>query len=528
MRSNGHDLVSIKRHAPAISFRSSLLRFGCGGWLILATLGNSFADEPSATDASSNTPPLPDSSAPAASSPTPANSPTPDVPLLPQQAANPFLLTPLSSSTSEAPQLTAPSLYTTGANDLSQIVTTAGLAQAFSPEAASGFSSEGGIDATHGPFGQLRFGPVNLEATLLMNAVSDDNLRNNGQTGGKTGDTSFAVTPAILLEYGTQEGEKGFASLVYSPTLTRFLHYSQNDSDDQNVALTVQYPFQKLTLGFSQAYTESTGINQDLNARTTQTSSLSTVTANYDIDEKLSLSADVQEAITSFSDGMGQGDKTSSVGSSLSYHLSEKMSLISSATVGLDKPDGAQQETFEQALIGVSYQPTVKISLSAQGGAEFRQGDDNNQSGQNDEEGSSTNPVFSLGLGYQPFDSTNFSLSADQSVRSSSADSGQTVVATDVGFSATQRFIQRFYLNLTFDYSHSEYQSGSGGGTAGSGIGMTSGTSQDTLTYRTSLSFAPTTWTSVAVYYQYEDNESDAAGQTYYDNELGVSASVQF
>ena len=549
MRSNDHCWLVRRRRPSMISLPSRILTFGCSGWLILAPLGHLAAQDsssgevapttqPAAGDVTPPGQPLPDNSS--AANPelqTPANSPTPTLPLLPQQATNPFLLSPSSTSSvsSQAPQLTAPSLYTTGANDLSQIATTAGLTQAFGSGAAAGFASEGGgMDYSHGPFGQIRLGPVELQAALLMNAVSDDNLRDGGQTSGKNGDqsagktsdTSFSVTPAILLDYGSQEGQKGYASIVYSPTLTRFLHYSQNNSDDQNVALNVQYPFEKLTLSFSQTYAQSTGINQDLNSRTTQTSSLTTFGGSYELDDKLSFSSSFQEAVSSFSQGAGQGDQASSVNSSLSYHLSEKMALVSSVNVGLDKPDNAGQETFEQALIGVSYQPTVKISASAQAGAEFRQDSGNDSGSQNGEEGSSVNPVFSLNLGYTPFDSTSLSLTAAQSVRSSSADSSQTAVTTDVGVSVTQRFVQRVYLSLGIDYSHNQYQ---GGNATNPNAGInTSGSSQDDLSYLASLSFAPTTWTSVAVYYQYQDNESDAAGQTYYDNEIGVSASVQF
>jgi hypothetical protein len=203
----------------------------------------------------------------------------------------------------------------------------------------------------------------------------------------------------------------------------------------------------------------------------------------------------------------------------LSYRLSEKISLGPSLNVGLEKPQNAGEQTFEQALLGLNYQPTQKISLFAQGGAEFRQ---YNQGGD------ATNPVFSAGVGYTPFDSTTLSLNAYQSVHSSSANSTQTVVNTGVGVSATQRIVQRFYLNLSFNYAHNDSQSGTGGAAPSGGTSTTAGSSQDTLAYRPSLSFAPSTWTSVAIYYQYLDNESNSSGGTYHDNQMGVAVSAQF
>ena len=174
----------------------------------------------------------------------------------------------------------------------------------------------------------------------------------------------------------------------------------------------------------------------------------------------------------------------------------------------------------------MNYQPTQKITLFAQGGVEFRQYDHG---------GDKTNPIFSGGVGYAPFDSTVLQVNAFQDVRSSNADSEQTVVSTGVGFSATQRLLQRFYLNFTFNYSHQDNQAVSGsdqtGGTTpppSSGISTASGNSQDNLVYRPSFSFQPTAWSSVALYYQYLDNESSTAGGSYHDNQMGVSVTARF
>ena len=200
-----------------------------------------------------------------------------------------------------------PALYTTGTNDLSQIATQAALTQAFSQQAPSGFYSEPGMDYSHGPIERIRLGPFDLKSAIVMNVVSDDNLGGGGQAGGKISDTSFGITPAMLLEYGTEEGQKGYASLVYAPTLTRFFHHSDENTDNQNVALNIQYPFQRLTLNFSETYAQVTGINTDLNSRTTQTSSLTTLGGSYDIDDKLTFASNVQELISSYSAGGGQG-----------------------------------------------------------------------------------------------------------------------------------------------------------------------------------------------------------------------------
>jgi hypothetical protein len=526
--------------------------FGLGSLLLFATLGNLVADNPApgVGDASGDSPAVPANSPvtvnpPAASGGSqapdstgaPDTSQTPDStqapvnsqtlthspglnsPFLPQQGLN--LNSPNASTTTnpQSPQLTAPTLYTTGTNNLSVISTNAGLADAFGGQQA--FGSTTGPDDDLGPLERLRLGPFDLKAALLTSVVADDNLRAGVDTGGKVGDTSIGFTPAILLEYGNHDGQKGNASLVYAPTITRFFHQTGQNSDDQNVAFNAQYPLQRLTLSLAESYTQTTGVNLDTNTRTTQTSNFSSIGGNYDIDDKISVASSVQYIISTYSapggGGSGQtGEQDASLNNTLTYRLSEKISLGPSFNVGQNDPDQGARETFEQALMGLTYVPTEKIIFFAQGGAEFDQ---------YSHEGDDTNPVFSIGAGYTPFESTSLSLNAYQNVHSSSADYNETIRSTGVGVVATQRFLHRYTLSFAFNYNHNDYQT-TGSGTAGSSAAA--GNNQDTLVYRPSLSFGPTSWSQVSIYYQYLANESDTSGFGYNDNQVGVSFSAQF
>jgi hypothetical protein len=533
---------------------------GCGLAFVLATQVLVQADEPAASSGEPATGPLPTTSGapttpadssdnssnpqapvnlePNAASQNPINSQGPEVPLLPQQGVNPNSPFSTSSTNPQSPLITNPTLFVTGQNNLTQISANAGLTQAFtSTPNGEGFYSEPGVDYTHGPIERIRIGPFDLKTALTLDVISDDNLRTGQEGQGKIGDTSYGVTPAILLQYGTHEGEKGYASLVYAPTLIRFFHHSDQNSDDQNVALNAQYPFQRLTLDLEESYTQTTGVNQDSNTRTTQTSSATSVGGSYEVDDKISVASHFNEDVTTFggvgsqnSDAAGggaagQGDTTSSINNSLSYRLSEKISLGPSVNVGVDKPQDEAQQTFEQALVGATYVPTEKISFFAQGGAEFRQYDHGG--------GDKTNPIFSLGVGYTPFDSTSLSLSASQSVHSDTADQNQsgpedTVVDTGVQVSATQRIAQRFFVNFAFSYDHNETQFGSTGATGPTTAADTLSSSEDTLTYRPSVSFAPSLWTTVSVYYQYLSNQSNLSADSYNDNQVGLSVTAQF
>ena len=228
MRSKHLQLLTTKRGDPAILYLPKpLLRFGYGSLLILAMLGNLVAQElppPSAPNATD----LPDSGQAPLNPHAPVNSQDSNTPLLPQQQmGNPNCRSPPPPGTRNPRNLRRPPSIPRGTNDLSQIATNNALTQAFSQQAVSGYLSEPGIGYSRAPIEQVRLGPFDLKVALSMNVVSNDNLLagesgQSGQSGQKISDTSFGVTPAILLEYGTQEGQKGYVSVVYAPTLTRF------------------------------------------------------------------------------------------------------------------------------------------------------------------------------------------------------------------------------------------------------------------------------------------------------------------
>ena len=138
--------------------------------------------------------------------------------------------------------MTAPNLYTVGTYNVSQIATTSALSQAFTEGGgAGGFDNDPGMSYSHPPIERIRIGPLDLKAALATNVVNDDNVNGGGGNGsggsGKVNDTSYGITPAILVKYGDHEGQSGMATLVYSPTFTRYLRHPGFNTDNENVAL---------------------------------------------------------------------------------------------------------------------------------------------------------------------------------------------------------------------------------------------------------------------------------------------------
>jgi hypothetical protein len=553
MRPNRNHLAIILKSSKALLTAGGLVTLVSVDRAVAQDQGSSQANAPT-TDTSSNEANPTDPNAPAAAPvealPPPADAgeasravvppvyqspanPTPtNIPQYQTQLGNPISPFTSSSTNPQSPQLTQPGLYLTGNRDVSQVSTSNALASAFSNNAVDLSSGDAGMNYEHPPIERIKLGPFDLKAALVSNATYDDNVRTNGTNGdGKKGDLEYGTTPAILLVFGLHDGQKGFASLVYAPTISRYYHQTDQNNIGQNVAFNAVYPFQKLTLNLTQSFTQTTGVNQDSNVRTTQESINSGFGATYEVDDKISVSATAQNTVTSFSNPgdsnnngggntqAGNGDTTTSINMNANYRLSEKLTLGPGINVGWDRPDSQQKSTYEQGLAALNYAPTEKIGMYAQAGVELRQYD---QGG-----GNTTNPIFSLGVGYNPFDSTSLNITASQSQHASTAQigqptSGQTVLSTAVGATITQRIVQRVFVSFAFNYSHDDDQNG-GGNNAGGIAG-----SQDNYTYSPSVTFAPTAWSNISVYYQYLSNESNIPGQSYNDNQMGLSVSAQF
>ena len=485
-----------------------------------------------------------DNNAPAPNAPGPGNTVNPNSPLLPSQALNtsPLYTSPGANGV-QTSVLSAPALYNTGAFDLSQVSSNNALAQAFMQTGM--VSSEENPGEEPSPLDRIRIGPVDLKTALNFSIIGDDNI--DAQPAGKdrVHDVSFTLTPAVLVEYGAHEGQKGFASIVYSPVLQRFAHYSAQNSDNQNVALNLQYPFQRLTLNATETYAETTGVNLDARARTTETTDVATFGGSYEIDDKLSVLSNLEYLDTSYSGtGTGSGSTTNSSANSdngsggllgetreswntaLSYHLTDKLTLGPGVNIGIESPQDSPQQTFEQGLVNINYQPTEKIALFGQGGVEWRQ-----YSGG----ASDTNPVFSAGINYAPRDETTLTLSGYQNVEPTSDNSSQTDVNTGVAVAGSERLFQKLTVAFSFIYSHTEYTANGGSTTPARATTTVSpfsqnanGSNQDNYVYRPSLTYVVNQWSTLALYYQYQGNVSSGAASSYHDNSLGFSVSAQF
>jgi hypothetical protein len=170
-------------------------------------------------------------------------------------------------------------------------------------------------------------------------------------------------------------------------------------------------------------------------------------------------------------------------------------------------------QTYEQANVRLSYRATAKVSLSASGGLEFRQFENNSR-------GIYVSPVYDLTASYEPFDGTAISLSGSRRTENSASLAGQDYASTTISLGVKQRFMQRFYLGLSTGFENSSYFSTVQG---------VSATRDDNYYYiEPSVDCTITRFWTAGAYYLHRQNSSSFDFFSFYDNQFGVRTTLTF
>jgi hypothetical protein len=174
--------------------------------------------------------------------------------------------------------------------------------------------------------------------------------------------------------------------------------------------------------------------------------------------------------------------------------------------------NGADQ-TYQQPLAQIKYQPTAKLSFTGQAGEEFRQYDSDIPD--------RSRFVFALNGNYDANDATAFNLSARRETQSSAQYSGENIVATFYQGGVRQRLMQRIYVSLLGGFVRNQYENNV---PLPAGLGRR----DDFLFYRASSSFDVTRRGTLEFSYEHRQNESTLRNFDFDQNLVSLAASFLF
>jgi hypothetical protein len=358
---------------------------------------------------------------------------------------------------------------------------------------------------------------------LTVRGVWDDNI--NISHNNRKSDYYFAIEPQLTVGFGDIEGRgRAYLRLDYMPSIILFVDHSNEDDVNHLIRLEGGYNFGRLTLTAIQEIAilnganlnsifDTTGLfaNVDVSTPTEVNIFNSRLRANYDLTGKLYLQGEFDASIFDYPDFISSA--TISGGLYLYYRWLPKLSVGVGGTFGHEfVDDPSNDQNFEQVNARVLYEATGKLNLYASAGAEFRQFEGHRDT--------RVSPVFEVGAIYHPFENTTLTLAAGRRMYDSGFFVDQDFAATYVVGRFQQRLFQRVYFGLAGGYENSDYFS--------TDRSVSATRDDDYWFIEPSVDVLITRWLSTGVYYLHRDNSSNIDFFSFYDNQVGVRATLRF
>jgi hypothetical protein len=358
---------------------------------------------------------------------------------------------------------------------------------------------------------------------LTVRGVWDDNIFISHTD--RISDYYFAIEPLLTVGVGDIAGRsRSYLRLDYMPSAILFVDHSDQDAFNQLIHLEGGYSTGRLRLSLYQdiallesanlsSIIDTTGLwaNLDASAPTRINIFDTRVIADYDLTGKLYLQGEFDSYIYFYPGNIS--DYTVSGGLYLYYNWLPKVSVGVGGTFGYNWVDNpTPNQSFEQINARLNYQATAKLGVYASAGAEFRQFDGNR--------GTYTTPVFEVGVVHHPFDGSTITLAAGRRIYNSGFLPNQNFADTYVVGRFQQRLFHRLYFGLGVGYENSDYFAAANN--------VSAPRNDNYWFIEPSLDVLITRWLSAGVYYLHRDDSSNVSSFSFYDNQVGVRATLRF
>src|ERR1017187_3956210 len=291
----------------------------------------------------------------------------------------------------------------------------------------------------------FHYGPIVLRPQADYRFLYGNGIQSS--PGNQQSTAIQELTPGILLDLGTHW------ALDYSPTI-RFYSSSQfRDTVDQAVALTGGFALGEWKIGFSHGSVFTTSPLAETGGQTEQSTHATGLTASRMLTPQMSTDLGVSQQINLVS-GF-QDSYTWSTLDWLNYEFWPRLIAGLGAGGGYMKINDNSQtrgagdfdQTYETMQARVNWRATDKISFQINGGLEDRQF-------MTVGTGDSLDPIFGAAIQYQPFKTTQISLSASRTVSSSDYYlAAQQAEVTAVSLAVNQTLLRKFILGFGVGYS---------------------------------------------------------------------------
>lgn len=371
------------------------------------------------------------------------------------------------------------------------------------PDAAEAMSLEPEIDKHPWKF------VLHGTATAAYNSnifISNDNEEADFiftvATGVAIGRGEFRDELASLGSYETRfnpersdvTAGENYIFVHYVPSVTIFAENTGENTFNNDLTLAGEYEWKRLTIGVKARFQTVNLPDVDLGTRTKRNLFTGALTSQYDYSPKTSFELNFYNYVRDYvrDDAGGPVDSVEYRGQTwVNYQVLPKMTLGVGFAYGYVELSRGPIQSYEQVSTRLRYRATEKIRFDISAGVEFR--DIRGLANQ-------TNPLFSVGVTYAPFDGTSVFMQAFTRTVTSAAVEAANFQVTGIEAQIRQRFARRFYVVLAGGYQHVEYNF----------FSSPTQRADDIFYIHPSLGMDVTTWLSCEIGAEYRRNDSTA------------------
>jgi hypothetical protein len=345
---------------------------------------------------------------------------------------------------------------------------------------------------------------------LDLGEMYDDNIL-IAPDSEKKGSFITHISPNIDYQQGDQSApHMNYLNLYFAPTYYIYHNQYGYNRADYDGDIYYQYNWTRLSLGVEERYqhlTDATLDDGDLVSRNLYSTK---IVGSYVYNDDLDLYSTVVQSINSYKDfTLNEWDFDNYA----LYQIAPKLSIGAGPRIAWLDIQGVPNETHEDFLFRLTYNPDKRLSVAFDGGLEYLQFEGNTPD--------RLLPVFDANATWSPIDGTSLFLSGTRATENSYDIRGDTIDYTSVQVGASQRFLEKFVVAASTGYSMSEYQQSSG----------TSGNTQREDNYyfaKGSLEWDPNEWLKVEASYRWSNQDSTFEQNTFTDNQIDLQSSVKF
>lgn len=304
----------------------------------------------------------------------------------------------------------------------------------------------------------------------------------------------------------------------YTATQSYYSNPIFKNNLSHSATLDGRFSFDNISAGVGARYGTGSPIRVETGRQTKQESYSANANLTYELGDRIFIDTTVTRSMRLTNADIASPQWTDADWRSwvltgrLNYRITPRLSVGTGMTATFDDVSRGSDMNAYQPNLQITWRPTDRISVNAEGGRETRRIDNNLV-------GDLKNDVYNASLGYQAFATTSVTVTASRGVTASYF-ANQITRSTSAGINLSQRLLQRYFLTVGTTRAISDYIATANGFTAARRDRYSS--------YNGRLSTVLFTRGSLGLFFQHGQNATNAREFQFSSDQYGMEFSYQF